>query len=61
MELLPQSSVAVQVRVIEYELPQPAVVTSFELRYALAQASIATGVLNTGVFGQSIVALASTL
>jgi TATA-box binding protein (TBP) (component of TFIID and TFIIIB) len=56
--LLPQASVAVQVRVTLYEPAQaPGVVTSADVRVnALPQASEAVATANTGVFGQSIVA-----
>src|SRR5437867_295223 len=53
--VLPQSSVAVQVRVVLYVVPQPGVVTSAKVMVTLAsQASVAVGGENTGVAGQLI-------
>ena len=54
--VLPQASVAVQVRVTEYEPPhEPGVVTSAKVNVAAPQASVAVGVANDGVAGQLIV------
>ena len=57
VELFPQASVAVQVRVTLYEPAQaPGVVTSAEVSVkALPQASTAVATANTGVAGQLIV------
>ena len=56
VELLPQSSVAVQVRVTLYvPVHEPCVVTSANVTVTLAsQASVATGAINTGTAGQLI-------
>src|SRR5258707_3748291 len=54
--LLPQASLAVQVRVTEVEAPQPAVVTSAEVSVkVLPQASVAVATAKTGVAGHSMV------
>src|ERR1043166_1004021 len=55
--LLPQWSVAVQVRVTsEFWAQEPGVVTSAKVRVGLgSQASVAVGVVKTGVAGHSIV------
>jgi len=59
--VLPQASVAVHVLVMEYSPAQrPGVVTSAKLKLAVPQASLAVGVLNTGVTVHSIVMLAPT-
>jgi hypothetical protein len=61
VEKLPQSSVAVQVRVTEYSCGQIplGVVTSLNVKVGVgSQASIAVGAVNDGVAGHSIVALA---
>ena len=57
VELLPQPSVAVQVRVTLYDPAQsPGVVTSSKVSVApLPHASVAVAIANTGVAGQSIV------
>ncbi len=57
VELFPQASVAVQVRVTLYVPAQaPGVVISFDVSVnALPQASVAVATANTGVAGQSIV------
>src|SRR2546428_326076 len=57
VELLPQSSVAVQVRVTEWACAQlPGVVTSANVRVGLvSQASVAVGVVNAGDAGHSMV------
>lgn len=57
MELLPQSSTAVHVRVTLYDPAHaPLVVTSLKVRLnALPHASVAVAVANDGVAGQSIV------
>ncbi len=56
MLALPQASVAVQVRVTEYDAPQLGVVTSDDVSVtAEPQASAAVGVANTGVPGHAIV------
>ncbi len=62
VELFPQASVAVQVRVTLYEPAQvPGVVTSFEVRVkALPQASVAVATANTGVAGQLMVEIAGS-
>jgi gamma-glutamylcyclotransferase (GGCT)/AIG2-like uncharacterized protein YtfP len=54
-EELPQASVAVQVRVTEYSCGHaPGVVTSLNVNEGLgSQASVAVGVVNTGVAGHS--------
>jgi hypothetical protein len=56
VEELPQESVAVQVRVVEYSCGQiPGVVTSAKVNSGLkSQASVAVGVVNDGVAGHSI-------
>ena len=57
VELFPQASVAVQVRVTLYEPAHvPGVGTSLEVSMkALPQASVAVAVVNSGVAGQLIV------
>src|SRR3989454_6642315 len=57
VELLPPSSVAVQVRVTEWACGQlPGVVTSANVRVGLeSHASVAVGVVNTGDVGHSMV------
>src|SRR5438093_2079944 len=57
VELLPQWSVAVQVRVTSLACAQlPGVVTSANVRVGLgSQASVAVGVANDGVAGHSMV------
>src|SRR5205085_2408400 len=58
-ETLPQASVAVQVRVTLYALPQSWLVASLKLSTgARSQLSVAVGAVNTGVAGLSIVASA---
>ena len=62
MEIFPQSSVAVQVRVTLYSPAQsPKVVTSLNTRLkALPQSSVAEAVAKDGVAGQSIVLTAGS-
>jgi hypothetical protein len=57
VDVLPQASVAVQVRVTEYEPAQaPFVVTSLNVNVkSLPQASVAVAVANSGTAGQEIV------
>jgi hypothetical protein len=60
VELLPQASVAVQVRFTLYDPAHaPLVVTSAEVNVnALPQASVAVAIAKTGVAGQLIVLVA---
>src|SRR2546426_22408 len=62
VELLPQWSVAVQVRVTEWACGQfPVVVASANVRVGLgSQASVAVGVVNTGAAGHSTMVLAGS-
>ena len=54
--MLPQASVAVQVRVTEYEPGhEPGVVASLKAKVAAPHASDAVGVVNSGTAGQLIV------
>ena len=56
VEIFPQASVAVQVRVVVYEAPQVAVVTSADVNVnVLPQASTAVATANTGEAGHSII------
>ena len=56
MAVLPQASVAVQVRVTPRAFAQaPGVVTSAKVNVAEPHASVAVGVVNTGVAGHSMV------
>ena len=62
VEVLPQSSVAIQVRlVLDVPVQVPGVVTSMNVIATLAsQASVAVGGLKTGVFGQLIGVVCAT-